>query len=306
MLNISSRQLRIFVSAAKHLNFTRAAEEVHISPPAVSMQIKEIELQVDAALFIKKGKKLQLSSAGEYFLNHARYILQTLNETEKVIQQLKGSKVEIIKVGIISTAQYFLPQVLKHFREEHSEYKIILEIRNREQLIGLLRDGKIDIAIMGLVPKEIDTKVYTITNHPHVFIANFDHKLVSQKKIQASALKDFDFISREKGSGTRAHMEAFMQDHDIQPNIIMEMSSNESIKQAVIAGLGISFVSQHTIAAELKTEQLKILNIIDTPINRKWHVVTLNPLSINRSVELLKDFILNHSETIIKKLLSQR
>ena len=143
---------------------------------------------------------MQLSPAGEYFLNHARYILQTLNETEKVIQQLKGEAIEIIKVGIISTAQYFLPQVLKNFREEHSEYKIILEIRNREQLIELLRSGKIDIAIMGLVPKEIDTKAYTITNHPHVFISNIDHELALQKKIQPISLKKFDFISREKGS----------------------------------------------------------------------------------------------------------
>ena len=304
MLNISSRQLRIFVSAAKHLNFTRAAEEVHISPPAISMQIKEIELQADAALFIKEGRKLKLTPAGEYFLNQSRHILQTLNESEKVIGQLKGNRVEIIKVGIISTAQYFLPQVLKQFRKRHSEYKIILEIRNREQLVELLRDGEIDIAIMGLVPKEIDTKVYTITNHPHVFIANLGHPLTESKKIQPEALNDFDFISREKGSGTRAHMETFIQDHDIQPNIIMEMSSNESIKQAVIAGLGISFVSQHTIANELKNNQLKVLSVMGTPINRKWHVVTLNPMSINRSVELLKDFILNQSEIIITKLLS--
>ena len=304
MINISSRQLRIFVSAAKHLNFTRAAKEVHISPPAVSMQIKEIELQVDASLFIKKGRKLELSSTGEYFLNQARYILQILNESEKAIEQIKGNPIEIIRVGIISTAQYFLPQVLKQFRAKHSQLKIILEIRNRQHLIELLRDGEIDIAIMGLVPKEIDTKVYTITNHPHVFIANFGHILTKQKKIKPDELNNFDFISREKGSGTRAHMEAFIQDHDIQPNIIMEMSSNESIKQAVMAGLGISFVSQHTIAAELKNNQLRVLRVIDTPINRKWHVVTLNPMSNNRSVELLKDFILNQSETIITKLLS--
>ena len=304
MLNISSRQLRIFISAAKHLNFTRAAEEVHISPPAVSMQIKEIELQVDAPLFIKEGRKLRLSSSGEFFLNHARHILQTLQECEKVIAQLKGNRIEIIRVGLISTAQYFLPQVLKLFRVKHSEYKIILEIRNRQDLVELLRDGEIDIAIMGLVPKEIDTKVYTIANHPHVFIANFGHPLTEQKKIQPEALNNFDFISREKGSGTRAHMEAFIQDHDIQPNIIMEMSSNESIKQSVIAGLGISFVSQHTIAAELKNNQLRVLGVIDTPINRKWHVVTLNPMSSNRSVELLKDFILSQSEIIITKLLS--
>jgi len=252
MLNISSRQLRIFVSAAKHLNFTRAAEEVHISPPAISMQIKEIESHLGAPLFNREKKNMYLSAAGEYFLNHARHILQTLNEAEKVIGQLKGDRVETIKVGIISTAQYFLPQILKMFREKNGNFKIILEVRNREQLIDLLRDGKIDIAVMGLVPKEIDTKIYVIANHPHVFVAGANHSLSKIKKIEAQLLNDFDLITRESGSGTRAHMEAFFQGHDIQPNIIMEMSSNESIKQAVIADLGISFMSQHTIASEIE------------------------------------------------------
>ena len=131
MINISTKQLRIFVAAAKHINFTRAAEEVHVSPPAISMQIKEIELLVNTPLFIKEGKTIQLSSAGEYFLNRARHILQTLNEAEKVIKQLKGERIEVIRVGIISTAQYFVPQVLKMFRETHGQYKIILDVRNR-------------------------------------------------------------------------------------------------------------------------------------------------------------------------------
>ena len=302
MLNISSRQLRIFVAAAKHLNFTRAAEEVHISPPAISMQIKEIESHLGAPLFNREKKNMYLSPAGEYFLNHARHILQTLNEAEKVIGQLKGDQIEIIKVGIISTAQYFLPQILKMFREKYGEFKIILEIRNREQLIDLLRDGKIDIAIMGLVPKEIDTKIYVIANHPHVFVASANHSLSKLKKIDPQSLNDFDLITRESGSGTRAHMELFFQDNDIQPNIIMEMSSNESIKQSVIADLGISFVSQHTIASEIKDGVLKILDVKNTPILRKWHVVTLNPRSLTRSVELLKAFILSQSQTILSKL----
>jgi DNA-binding transcriptional LysR family regulator len=302
MLNISSRQLRIFVAAAKHLNFTRAAEEVHISPPAISMQIKEIESHLGTPLFNREKKNMYLSPAGEYFLNHARHILQTLNEAEKVIGQLKGDQIEIIKVGIISTAQYFLPQILKMFREKYGEFKIILEVRNREQLIDLLRDGKIDIAVMGLVPKEIDTKIFVIANHPHVFVAGANHSLSKLRKIDPQLLNDFDLITRESGSGTRAHMELFFQDNDIQPNIIMEMSSNESIKQAVIADLGISFVSQHTIASEIKEGVLKILDIRNTPILRKWHVVTLNPMSLNRSVELLKDFILSQSQTILSKL----
>ena len=304
MINISSRQLRIFIAAAKHKNFTRAAEEIHISPPAISMQMKEIEILVNAKLFFKEGRKLTLTSAGEYFLNYARHILQTLNETERVISQLKGDQVEIIKVGIISTAQYFLPQVLKQFRQKHPQYKFILEVRNRDQLIELLRDGNIDVAIMGLVPKEINTKVYSLANHPHVFIASPNHPLSSIKRIKPAQLGKFELITRERGSGTRAHMETFLNDHDIEPKIIMEMSSNESIKQAVIADLGISFVSRHTLASELKNKELKILDVINTPINRKWHVVTLHPTSLNRSVELLKDYIINQTQTILNKLVS--
>ena len=178
----------------------------------------------------------------------------------------------------------------------------IADIRNREQLIDLLRDGKIDIAVMGLVPKEIDTKIFVIANHPHVFVAGANHSLSKLRKIDPQLLNDFDLITRESGSGTRAHMELFFQDNDIQPNIIMEMSSNESIKQAVIADLGISFVSQHTIASEIKDGILKILDVKNTPILRKWHVVTLNPRSLTRSVELLKDFILSQSQTILSKL----
>jgi len=266
------------------------------------MQIKEIESHLGTPLFNREKKNMYLSPAGEYFLNHARHILQTLNEAEKVIGQLNVDQIEIIKVGIISTAQYFLPQILKMFREEYGEFKIILEVRNKEQLINLLRDGKIDIAVMGLVPKEIDTKIFVIANHPHVFVASANHSLSKLKKIDPQSLNDFDLITREFGSGTRAHMEAFFQGHDIQPNIIMEMSSNESIKQAVIADLGISFMSQHTIASEVKEGCLKILNVKNTPIIRKWHVVTLNPMSLNRSVELLKDFILSQSQTILSKL----
>jgi len=302
MINISSRQLRIFVSAAKHKNFTRAAEEIHISPPAISMQMKEIESLVDVELFIKDGRKLSLTSAGEYFLNYARHILQTLNETERVLSQLKGGDIEVIKVGIISTAQYFLPQVLKQFRKKYPQYKFILEVRNRDQLIELLRDGNIDIAIMGLVPKEINTKVYTLADHPHVFISSPNHPLAGIKKIQPEQLSNFELITREKGSGTRAHMETFLNDHAVDPKIIMEMSSNESIKQAVIADLGISFVSRHTLASELKNGELKILDVTNTPINRKWHVVTLRPTTLNRSVELLKDYIISQTQVILNKI----
>ena len=304
MINISSRQLRIFIAAAKHRNFTRAAEEIHISPPAISMQMKEIESLVNAKLFFKEGRKLSLTSAGEYFLNTARHILQTLNETERVISQFKEDQVEIIKVGIISTAQYFLPQVLKQFRQKYPQYKFILEVRNRDQLTELLRDGDIDIAIMGLVPKEIDTKIYTLADHPHVFIASPNHPLSKIKKIDSNQLNNYELITREKGSGTRAHMEAFLNENLLDPKIIMEMSSNESIKQAVIADLGISFVSRHTLESELRNGELKILDVKNTPINRKWHVVTLRPTTINRSVELLKDYIINQTQIILNKLIS--
>jgi LysR family transcriptional regulator, low CO2-responsive transcriptional regulator len=305
MRNLTLRQIRIFLSAAKHLSFTRAAEELHISAPAISLQIKEMEEDIGVSLFTRENRKVALTSAGEYFLLYARRVSSTLNEANTMMERFRGTQFRHLKIGVVSTAKYFLPHLLVEFKKDYPNLQIKIEARNRQQLVELLRDGEIDIAIMGLPPKEIDTRAESFANHPHVFIANPNNPLASKTNIPPDALTQYEMITREPGSGTRAIMEKYFAEHGIAPIVSMEMSSNETIKQAVMADLGISFVSLHTIGSELATKQVAILDIQDTPIIRTWHVVALNKRNASQAAEAFRYFVLEKGGEILTSMFTE-
>jgi LysR family transcriptional regulator, low CO2-responsive transcriptional regulator len=302
MRNLTLRQIRIFLSAAKHLSFTRAAEELHISAPAISLQIKEMEEDIGVSLFTRENRKVALTSAGEYFLLYARRVSSTLNEANTMMERFRGTQFRHLKIGVVSTAKYFLPHLLVEFKKDYPNLQIKIEARNRQQLVELLRDGEIDIAIMGFPPKEIDTRVESFANHPHVFIASPNNSLSDKLNIPPDALTQYEMITREPGSGTRAIMEKYFAEHNIAPIVSMEMSSNETIKQAVMADLGISFVSLHTIGSELATKQIAILDIQDTPIIRTWHVVALNKRNASQAAEAFRYFVLEKGGEILTSM----
>ena len=302
MKNLTLRQIRIFLSAAKHLSFTRAAEELHISAPAISLQIKEMEEDIGVSLFTRENRKVALTSGGEYFLLYARRVSSTLNEANTMMERFRGTQFRHLKIGLVSTAKYFLPHLLVQFKKDYPNLQIKIEVRNRQQLVELLRDGEIDIAIMGLPPKEIDTRVEAFANHPHVFIASPNHPLAGQLNIPPEALTKFEMISREPGSGTRAIMEKYFTEHNIAPIVSMEMSSNETIKQAVMADLGISFLSLHTIGSELANKQIVILDIQNTPIIRTWHVVALTKRNASQAAEAFRYFVLEKGGEILTQM----
>ncbi|NBW00175.1 MAG: LysR family transcriptional regulator [Betaproteobacteria bacterium] len=291
MKNLSLRQIRIFSAAARHLSFVRAAEELHLSAPAVSMQIKELEGEIGSPLFLRSGRKVELTSAGEYFWVYAKKVLSTLAEAEAVMQKLKGAEAGNLKIGLVSTAKYSVPRMLGLFREAHPGIQISLNVCNRETLVSLLRDGEIDLAVMGRPPKNLDTRADVFAHHPHAFIASPQHPLAGMSDIQAEALNHEELISREEGSGTRAIMETYITQHRVSPTISMEMSSNETIKQAVIAGLGISFVSLHTVGLEIAHGQLVVLNMEGTPVRRAWHVVSLTQRHLSPAAEAFRVFM---------------
>lgn len=302
MKNITLRQIRIFLCAVKHMSFTKAAEEIHITASAVSLQIKELEADIGVSLFLREGKKIDLTPAGEYFLIYARRITGTLKEADTMMERLKGSDSRTLKIGLVSTAKYFVPQILALFKIEYPHVQIRIEVRNREHLVELLRNGDIDMAIMGRPPKEIDTRIEPFARHPHAFIACPSNPLVGQADIAPQALNQFDLITREHGSGTRSIMEKYLMSHAVSPVVTMEMSSNESIKQSVMANLGISFVSLHTIAQEIRNRQLAILDIHDTPIVRTWHVVALNRHNLSQSAEAFRYFMLEKGGEILTQM----
>ena len=305
MKNLTLRQIRIFLSAAKHMSFSRAAEELHISAPAISIQIKEMEDDIGVNLFTRENRKVALTSAGEYFLLYARRVSSTLNEANTMMERFRGTQFRYLKIGLVSTAKYFVPHMLVEFKKDFPNLQIKIEARNRQQLVELLRDGEIDVAIMGLPPKEIDTRAESFANHPHVFIANPNNPLAGQINILPDALTKYEIISREPGSGTRAIMEKYFAEHGVAPIVSMQMSSNETIKQAVIADLGISFVSLHTIGSELANKQIVLLDIQNTPIIRTWHVVALNKRNASQPAEAFRYFMLEKGSEMLSTMFSE-
>ena len=301
MKNLTLRQIRIFISAAKHASFSRAAEELHITAPAVSLQIKEMEEDIGVSLFTRENRKVELTSAGEYFLLYARRLSSTLNEANTMMERFRGTQFRHLKIGVVSTAKYFIPHMLLEFKKDFPNLRIKIEVRNRQQLVELLRGSEIDIAIMGLPPKEIDTRVEPFANHPHVFVASPSNPLVGKTNIAPDALIKHEMISREPGSGTRLIMEKYFAEHHIAPIVSMEMSSNETIKQAVMANLGVSFVSLHTVGDEVASGKIAILDIQDTPIIRTWHVVALNKRNASQAAEAFRYFMLEKGGEVLNE-----
>lgn len=297
------RQFRVFSEAARHLSFVRAAEALHLTPPAVTMQIKELEAITGLPLFDRRGRKVALTTAGEYLLVYARRMLGTLKEAEDMMARLKGVEAGILDVGLVSTAKYFLPRLLARFREEHPAVDVRLQVcATREQLVALLRNSEIELAVMGRPPKEFATRAEAFAAHPHVFVAPPGHELLRGTPIAPAELAAYPFIIREPGSGTRKHMEDFFEETHIVPRLAMEMHSNESIKQAVMAGMGLSFLSLHTIGLEAQSGLIEVLPVKDTPIIRTWNVVHLAGKVLPPAAEALRYFILEHLESQLAEL----
>jgi DNA-binding transcriptional LysR family regulator len=298
-MNLTFRQLRVFTEVARLQSMARAAEALHLTPPAVSMQVKELETQVGLPLFDRRGRSLTLSTAGEYFLVHARRLLAELRQADKVMAGLKHLEVGVLTIGIVSTASCFVPQLLARFHEEHPAVDVRLKVTgNREQLVGLMESGDVDLSIMGRPPKELAARAEGFAAHPLVIVAPPDHPLArpSVESMPVSALRDFPFIVREHGSGTRAAMAQFFGEHRFEPDIRMEMSSNETIRQAVMAGMGLSFLSLHTLGLELRSGLLKVLAIDGTPVMRTWFVVHLQSQTLSPAGQAFRYFILERGE----------
>jgi DNA-binding transcriptional LysR family regulator len=296
MKNTTFRQLRVFSEVARQLSFARAAEVLHLSPPAVTMQVKELEGHIGLPLFERTGRQVALTTAGEYMLVYARKILATLKDAEDAAARLQRLEVGTLTIGMVSTAKYFLPRLLAEFKREHEGVDIRLVVGNREQLVKMLQGNEVDIAIMGRPPTELATRAEPFAAHPHVFVAPTDHPLLKVGHPSVDSLRPYGFILRERGSGTRAALEKFMEKARVQPRVVMEMGSNETIKQAVMAGMGISFLSLHTIGLELENQLIAVLDVEGTPVVRGWNVVhTLSKL-LSPAAEAFRYFMLEHAE----------
>jgi DNA-binding transcriptional LysR family regulator len=305
MKNATFRQLRVFSEVARHLSFAQAAQSLNLTPPAVTMQVRELEKHIGMPLFDRSGRTVTLTTVGEYMLVYARKMLSTLKDAEDAAARLQKLEVGQLTIGMVSNAKYFVPHLLAEFRQDHEGIDIKLVVGNREQLVKMLLDSEVDIAIMGRPPKDMATRAEPFAAQPHVFVAPLKHPLASRSRLPASALRGQPFIVRERGSGTRAAMERFFSQTNVEPRLVMEMTSNETIKQAVMAGMGLSFLSLHTMGLELDNRLIAVLDVEGAPVVRAWNVVHMLSKLLSPAAEAFRYFVLEHGEDYLAKHFAQ-
>ncbi|MCU7960545.1 MAG: LysR family transcriptional regulator [gamma proteobacterium symbiont of Bathyaustriella thionipta] len=297
-LNITFRQLRVFESAARHLSYTMAASELHLSQPAVSMQIKQLEETLGLPLFEQIGKKMHLTAAGNEIRQYSHSISQLVDEMETVTSTLKGGKGGRLAISVATTASHFATRLLASFAQLHPDVTISLDITNRESLCQQLQNNEPDLVIMGQAKENADVIADSFMQNPLVMIATPGHTLASQSAIPIKQFEDERFVVREAGSGTRAAIERFFIAAGVSFHTGMEMTSNEAIKQAVEAGLGLGIVSRHTIGLELRTGNLISLDVQGFPIMRDWYVVHRKGKRLSPVAKKFREFVLSEAEKL--------
>jgi DNA-binding transcriptional LysR family regulator len=299
MRNVTFRQLQIFVEVAERLSLARVAEHLRLTPSAISFQIKQIEDQTGFALFERIGRKVALTDAGSVLLTYARVVLQSLRDADQAMLALKGVTGGRIRLGLVSTAKYIVPHMIVRFRERYSDVVVLLRDANRRDTLDMLTNGEIDLAVMGQPPDGADVIAERFADHPSIIIAPAAHHLRDQARLSASALASEWFVIREEGAGTRILTDGFFRSAGFTPRIAMESSSNETIKQAVIAGMGLALISQHTISLELSLGFLATLPVDGFPLMRSWFVAHRRTLPLLPIQARLRDFLVDHGQAVI-------
>ena len=295
MLHVTLRQLQVFEAVARRLSFSRAAEELHLTQPAVSMQIKQLDESVGLPLFEQIGKKIFLTDAGNEVYHYSRSIAQLLAEAESVLGEMKGLKRGKLNISVVGTANYFAPQLLALFCQRNQNVTLRLNVINRGVLINQLANNEMDLGVMGLPPDGLDIDAEPFMENPLVVIAPRSHPLALERNIPLPRLAQETFIVREQGSGTRGAMERFFVQHNLTLSTGMEMSTDEAIKQAVQAGMGLGIVSMLTVALELETKRLVVLDVDSFPIRRHWFVVHRKGKRLSAVAQAFKEFLLQEA-----------
>ncbi len=299
MKHATLRQLKVFEATARHLSFSRAAEELHLTQPAVSTQIKLLQQHAGLRLFEQLGKKVYLTPAGTELLRYSRAIIELFRQADEAMASHQGVSGGTLQVAVISAGDYFFPHLLAQFARAAPDVRFNLGVFNRQQLLQQLADNLTDLAIMVRPPRELDTLNEPFAPHLYVIVARPDHPLARRRRLPLSALLNEPWLTRERGSDTWNSMEDAFGGQLARLNIAMEIRSTETIKQAVIAGLGLAFLSAHTIGRELQGRQLAVLDVAGFPLQRQWYVVHLRQKVLAPVAAAFKTFLLERGAALI-------
>lgn len=272
MKQATLHQLKVFEVVARHGSFTRAAEELFLTQPTVSMQVKQLTKTVGLPLFEQVGKRLYLTDAGRELLVTCREVFDRLAQFEMIVAQMKGLKQGRLRLAVITTTKYFVPRLLGPFCQMYPGIDIALQVTNHERILSRMSENLDDLYVLSQIPEHLDISYHQFLANPLVVLAPVDHPLAKEKNIPISRLSGEPFIMREPGSGTRSSVQTLFDEHGVSVKVRLELGSNEAIKQAIAGGLGISVLSRHTLGLDGATNQITILDVQGFPISRHWYV----------------------------------
>jgi len=300
MKHVTLHQLQVFEVTARHRSFTRAAEELFLAQPTVSMQIKQLTKQVGLPLFEQIGKKLYLTDAGRELLTTCQEVFERLGQFEMTISDMQGLKKGQLKLAVVTTAKYFAPRLLGPFCQRYPDIDVALKVTNRSRVLERMAENLDDLYILGNPPTE-DVKCYPFLEDRLVVLAPPDHPLAQERNIPLARLAQEPFLMREPGSGTRMTIQHCFESNGFSPRVRMELGSSEAIKQGVIGGLGLSVLSQRTLTLEQAMGHLVLLDVQGFPIERCWYVV--HPAGKKRSIlaSAFLDYLLDEGKKLMEE-----
>jgi len=299
-MHLTLRQLQCFSAVAQNLSFTRAADTLHLTQPAVSMQVRQLEQQTGISLTEQLGKQIHLTEAGEEVFRYARSILQQVDEMDDVLNKMKGLAGGRLRIAAISSANYFAPKLLGVFHQRFHDVGVSMDVTRQQSVLKQVADNEVDMAIMGQPPEGMNVDAIAFMENPLVIVAPPGHRLAKQKNIALKQMEEEIFLTREPGSGTRGAMHRFFRQHKLKLTTGMEMGSLEGIKQAVQAELGVGLLPSGAVETELKLKKLVVLNIKGMPIKRHWYVVLHKGKRLSAAADAFKSLLVDEAEALLK------
>ncbi|MDO8717510.1 MAG: LysR family transcriptional regulator [Polaromonas sp.] len=293
------KQMQTFIEVARQRSVSKAAERLFVTQPAVSMQIRQLEDAFGLPLIEPMGRNIRLTHAGEAFLTYASAAMSQLKDLEALMAEHVGMKQGRIDLAVVSTAKYFIPMLLVRFGRQFPGIHIQLRIDNRENILRLMAHNEADLVVMGRAPGTLDCQATAFATNPLAIVGPPDHALVRRKNLPFSALGEHRLVVREQGSGTRAAMERLFAEHQTPLNVVMEMPSNETIKQAVMAGMGLSFLSMRTVRHELASGHIALVDIEGMPTMGNWYITHLSHKKLSPAATSFKAFLIEQGGPLI-------
>ncbi len=296
LMHSTLHQLRVFEATARHGSFTRAAEELYITQPTVSSQIKQLSKSIGLPLFEQIGKRLYLTEAGQELLVTCQDIFQRLDNFEMKVADLKGTKQGTLRLAVITTAKYFIPRILGSFCQKYPGIDVSLQVTNHQQMQERMLSNDDDLYILSNPPAELDLNSQSFLDNPLVVVAPYNHPLADLQTIPIDKLNGEPFIMREEGSGTRKAVEKLFTEYNISVQVRLELGSNEAIKQAIAGGMGLSVLSRHTLIFTGLQGELTVLDVEHFPIKRRWYVAHLSGKKLSVIAQAFLDYLLAESK----------